>query len=156
VLALLSASKGSLLKSSSPVTVISKEKPEVTQLLLMHTVCCLHALTSCCCLSPMWLTWLSASKGSTVTVISKEKPEVPQLLLMHTVSCLVAMALLCLPTMCAGFAICVKGKLANKQKPCENHWQGEAVVTELLLMYMGYGSSLKIVGGPPLKQYVAS
>ena len=26
------------------MTVISKEKPEVTQLLLMHTVCCMYAL----------------------------------------------------------------------------------------------------------------
>ena len=63
----------------------------------------------------MCMTWLSAPKGSTVTVVSKEKPVVPQLLLLHTVCCLVAMALLCLPTMCVGFAICIKGKLAEKQ-----------------------------------------
>ncbi len=56
----------------STVTVISKEKPEVSQLLLMHTDYCSRALMLL--FSPtMWLTWLSAPKGSPVTIISKAK-----------------------------------------------------------------------------------
>ena len=62
----------------STVTVISKEKPEVTQLLLMHTDHDLPALMLLCW-PTMWLALLSASKGSllrsrsSVTLISKVK-----------------------------------------------------------------------------------
>ncbi len=47
----------------STVTVISKEKPEVTELLMMHTDCFLCALTLFC-LPAMWLTLQSVPTGS--------------------------------------------------------------------------------------------
>ena len=67
-----------------------------------------------------------APRGSTVTVISKEKPEVTQLLLMHTVCDLRAVTLMSLPITLFDMAMCLQGKLAKQQKPCDSHQQGEA------------------------------